>query len=44
MQEAWRTYLELAMGLTETSRKKVRKVGQGGRRQGRRDRRPGQGA
>lgn len=26
MQEAMRTYLELAMGLTETSRKKVRKV------------------
>src|SRR5687767_4125818 len=26
MQEAVRTYLELAMGLTETSRKKVRKV------------------
>ena len=26
MQEALRTYLELAMGLTETSRKKVRKV------------------
>jgi polyhydroxyalkanoate synthesis regulator phasin len=26
MQEAMRTYLELAMGLTETSRKRVRKV------------------
>src|SRR5205814_6719886 len=26
MQEAMRTYLELAMGLTEASRKKVRKV------------------
>jgi polyhydroxyalkanoate synthesis regulator phasin len=26
MQEAMRTYLELAMGLTDTSRKKVRKV------------------
>src|SRR5258705_3359840 len=26
MQEAWRTYLELATGLTEVSRKQVRKV------------------
>src|SRR5215831_16681797 len=26
MQEAMRTYLELAMGLTETSRKRVRRV------------------
>jgi polyhydroxyalkanoate synthesis regulator phasin len=26
MQEAWRAYLELAMGLTETSRKKAEKV------------------
>ena len=44
MQDAWRTYLELAMGLTEASRKKVKKVVKEAGRQGRRHRRAGPGA
>ena len=43
MQDAWRTYLELAMGLTEASRKRAPKAS-GGWSDGRRDGRAAAGA